>query len=311
MATLSGQLDHIRKQHDDIEKIRSDTITTNEDLTKVTATMKNEEAVKDGAANEQTNGMAEVEAVQAKLADIQIGENEAGKLDTADDEEEAAKNQSVETEKGELIQKRDAVSNLIVALQHPTSEDRSGLDLAEKARDRKKIESRTAANTLKMQGVESDIVTFNDEAAKDDTATEKQLDALKKMRSATGQNIQTMKETKEAKKADKLEGKKTEMETIRQGIKEKKSFLDLALSVTRGGRNLIDEMKAKTDAISNKIIPRFESDAQQSDAVETVEMPDQTLSAETTFNPSPTRGSRSGRRRRGVGGVGSRRRRSA
>jgi len=316
LAAQSGQLDHMRRQHDDVKQLRAKGQTIAEDTTKTIAEKKDTEEIVAVKERERTEAATKREAAQTKADDIAKAEEELRQLEIAADEEDAVKRQTVCDEKDQLLKDKEAATVALANLQKGSSrDDKTEKLLAETVKDRKDVEMETDEQRRIIQEIETTFASIKDESAKDDETTTKQISTFDKMKATTEENIEGQKENNKSKEDKHRSQVKKAVEKIRERLGEKRASFDLLLNVLRGGSKLIDDKDAKVETIQAKPIPSFEEEYDQSTEV--------VLSTEAVNPPSPSQqsvrhdmsGAGGGNRRRRMsstgGGYGtSRRRRS-
>ena len=307
LSAQAGQMDHVRRQHNDVEQLRAESRAIAEDMAKTIDEKRVETetgiTVKEVDRNEATTKR---QAAQSKADDIAKAEKEATQLEIAADKKDAEKRQAVEDEKDQLLKAKESATALMVRLQQKWSQgDHTEKVLAEAVRERREVEAKTDEHRGIVQEIETGLANVKAEASKDEETTMKQISTFGKMKATTDENIEGQKENIKSKKEEKRGQVKKAIEKIRERLGEKRGTFDLFMNVLRVGSNLIEDKDSKVEAIQVNPIPTFDDEDEPIQSHEIV------LSTEAVNPPSPSQqsvrrdmsGTVGGRRRRGMSGT--------
>ena len=317
IATLSGQLDHIRHQHGEVEQLRAEVVATIDAAEKLKSEQDQAKEVNESITAELLLVETKVKTAEEKIFDIVKAEEDADQTEAAIDKEEQDKIAAIAAEKAQLLQKREALTGLLVRMQQGGSTQdaaesgKTEADQAAKDAERKTLAENIAEKKDILQAIDASIAARRAEALKDEQYEQDQTSNLKRTKTVTTENVASLKDAIDAKKRKKDGSKKRVMDGIRKAFDEKRASFDLLLSIVRSGKTLmIDSNDRAEDAMDRPV--KIEDEVEEGEE-DNLSPQDVILSTEAAPSPSQSQRnpgrSRSARRRRNGGGVGSSRRR--
>jgi hypothetical protein len=317
IATLSGQLDHIHRQHSEVQQLRAELVESVEAAKQVASEQKEAREVNKAVTAELLSVETKVKAAEDKLSEIVKAEEEADRTQAAIDKEEQDKLAAIEGEKAQLLQKRETLTGLLVRMQQGGSTQdaaesgKTEADQAAKDAERKTIAENIAEKRELLQTIDASIAARRAEAIKDEQYEQDQISNLQRTKAVTNENVLALREAVDAKKQVKNQSKNRALDTIRATFDEKRASFDLILSTVRSGKRLLIGSHDRAEEIMDRTVQIEEVD----DDAENLSSQELVLSTEAAPSPSQSQRnpgrSRSARRRRNGGGAGSSRRRSA
>ena len=317
IATLSGQLDHIKTQHGEVQQLRADLLASIEAAEQLKREEDQAKEVNQTLTAELLLVETKVQAAEDKMSGIVQAEEDADQTQAAIIKEEQDKVAAIEAEKAQLLQKREALTGLLVRMQQGGSTQdaaesgKTEADQAAKDAERKTIADNIAEKKDLLQAIDASIAARRAQALKDDQYDQDQTSNLQRTKTVTLENVASLRDAIDAKKRKKDGSKKRVMDGIRKAFDEKRASFDLLLSIVRSGKTLmIDSNDRAEDAMDRPV--KIEDEVEEGEE-DNLSPQDVILSTEAAPSPSQSQRnpgrSRSARRRRNGGGVGSSRRR--
>ena len=312
IATLAGQLDHIRGQHGEVQQLRAEVVASIDAAEKLASEKAQAQKANETITAELLSVENKVKAAESKLSEVIKAEEAANETQEAIDKEEQEKLAAVEAEKAQLLQKREALTGLLVrmkqggATQDAAESGKAGADLAAKDAERKTLADSMAEKTAALQTIDASIAARRAQAVKDEQYAQEQIANLKRGTSVTVENVAALRDAVNTKKASKSAAKKKVIDTIRKAFDEKRASFDLLLSTVRSGKTLLIDSRERSEDYQDRPID-FEQEEEEDEK-------DQDVILSTEAAPSPSQSkrntgrSRTARRRRNGHGIGSSRR---
>lgn len=315
IATLSGQLDHIRGQHGEVQKLRAEVVASIDAAEQLASEKAQAQKENETVTAELLSVENKVKAAESKLSEVIKAEAAANETQEAIDKEEQEKLEAIKAEKAQLLQKREALTGLLVrmkqggATQDAAESGKTEADLAAKDAERKTLADSMAEKTAALQTIDTSIAARRAQAVKDEQYAQEQIANLKRGTSVTVENVVALRDAVNTKKARKSAAKKKVIDTIRKAFDEKRASFDLLLSTVRSGKTLLIDSRERSEDYQDRPI-HFEEEEEK--AEEDLSHQDVILSTEAAPSPSQSKRntgrSRTARRRRSGLGVGSSRR---
>ena len=314
IATLSGQLDHIRGQHGEVQQLRAEVVASIDAAEKLASEKAQAQKANETVTAELLSVENKVKAAESKLSEVVKAEEAANETQEAIDKEEQEKLAAIEAEKAQLLQKREALTGLLVrmkqggATQDAAESGKAEADLAAKDAERKTLADSMAEKTAALQTIDASIAARRAQAVKDEQYAQEQIANLKRGTSVTVENVVALRDAVNTKKARKSAAKKKVIDTIRKAFDEKRASFDLLLSTVRSGKTLLIDSRERSEDYQDRPI-HFEQEEEEEKAEEGQDV---ILSTEAAPSPSQSKRntgrSRTARRRRNGHGIGSSRR---
>ena len=314
IATLSGQLDHIKTQHGEVQQLRADLLASIE----AAEQLKREEAqakeVNQTLTAELLLVETKVQAAEDKMSGIVKAEEDADQTQAAIIKEEQDKVAAIEAEKAQLLQKREALTGLLVRMQQGGSTQdaaesgKTEADQAAKDAERKTIADNIAEKKDLLQAIDASIAARRAQALKDDQYDQDQTSNLQRTKTVTLENVASLRDAIDAKKRKKDGPKKKVMDGIRKTFDEKRASFDLLLSTVRSGKALLVDSNDRAEEAMDRSVKIEEEEGEDNLSPQDVILSTEAAPSPSQSQRNPGR-SRSARRRRNGGGVGSSRRR--
>lgn len=314
IATLSGQLDHIRGQHGEVQQLRAEVVASIDAAEQLASEKAQAQKTNETVTAELLSVKNKVKAAESKLSEVVKAEEAANETQDTIDKEEQEKLETIQAEKAQLLQKREALTGLLVrmkqggATQDAAESGKTEADLAAKDAERKTLADSMAEKTAALQTIDTSIAARRAQAVKDEQYAQEQIANLKRGTSVTVENVASLRDAVNTKKARKSAAKKKVIDTIRKAFDEKRASFDLLLSTVRSGKTLLIDSREQSEDYQDRPID-FEEEEK---AEEDLSHQDVILSTEAVPSPSQSKRntgrSRTARRRRNGHGVGSSRR---
>jgi hypothetical protein len=316
IATLSGQLDHIRGQHGEVQQLRAEVVASIDAAEKLASEKAQAQKANETVTAELLSVENKVKAAESKLSEVVKAEEAANETQEAIDKEEQEKLAAIEAEKAQLLQKREALTGLLVrmkqggATQDAAESGKAEADLAAKDAERKTLADSMAEKTAALQTIDASIAARRAQAVKDEQYAQEQIANLKRGTSVTVENVVALRDAVNTKKARKSAAKKKVIDTIRKAFDEKRASFDLLLSTVRSGKTLLIDSRERSEDYQDRPIHFEQEEEEEEEKAE--EGQDVILSTEAAPSPSQSKRntgrSRTARRRRNGHGIGSSRR---
>ena len=317
IASLSGQLDHIHRQHGEVQQLRADLLASIEAAKQVKCEEDQAKEVNETLAAELLLVETKVKTAEDKMSGIVKAQEDADQTQAAIAKEEQDKVAAIEAEKAQLLQKREALTGLLVRMQQGGSTQdaaESGKTETEQAArdaERKAMADNIAEKKDLLQAIDASIAARRAQALKDEQYEQDQTSNLQRTKTVTLENVASLRDAIDAKKRQKDGSKKTVMDSIRKAFDEKRALFDLLLGITRSGKNLLIDSNDRTEEVMDRPV-KIEEEGVEEEG-DNLSPQDVILSTEAAPSPSQSQRnpgrSRSARRRRSGVGVGSSRRR--
>ena len=315
IATLSGQLDHIRGQHGEVQQLRAEVVASIDAAEQLASEKAQAQKTNETVTAELLSVKNKVKAAESKLSEVVKAEEAANETQETIDKEEQEKLEAIQAEKAQLLQKREALTGLLVRMKQggatqdaAESGGKTQADLAAKDAERKTLADSMAEKTAALQTIDTSIAARRAQAVKDEQYAQEQIANLKRGTSVTVENVASLRDAVNTKKARKSAAKKKVIDTIRKAFDEKRASFDLLLSTVRSGKTLLIDSREQSEDYQDRPID-FEEEEK---AEEDLSHQDVILSTEAAPSPSQSKRntgrSRTARRRRNGHGVGSSRR---
>ena len=315
IATLSGQLDHIRGQHGEVQQLRAEVVASIDAAEQLASEKAQAQKTNETVTAELLSVKNKVKAAESKLSEVVKAEEAANETQDTIDKEEQEKLETIQAEKAQLLQKREALTGLLVRMKQggatqdaAESGGKTQADLAAKDAERKTLADSMAEKTAALQTIDTSIAARRAQAVKDEQYAQEQIANLKRGTSVTVENVASLRDAVNTKKARKSAAKKKVIDTIRKAFDEKRASFDLLLSTVRSGKTLLIDSREQSEDYQDRPID-FEEEEK---AEEDLSHQDVILSTEAVPSPSQSKRntgrSRTARRRRNGHGVGSSRR---
>ena len=311
IASLSGQPDHIHRQHGEVEQLRADLVASIEAAQQLKREEDQAKHINETLTAELRLVEAKVKAAEDKMSGIVKAEEDADQTQAAIIKEEQDKVAAIEAEKAQLLQKREALTGLLVRMQQGGSTQdaaESGkmeADQAAKDAERKMIADSIAEKKDLLQAIDASIAARRAQALKDE---QDQTSNLQRTKTMTLSNIASLRDAIDAKKEKKDGSKKKVVDGIRKTFDEKRASFDLLLSTIRSGKALLVDSKDRTEEAMDRPVKIEEEEEEDNLSPQDVILSTEAAPSPSQSQRNPGR-SRSARRRRNGGGVGSSRRR--
>lgn len=312
IATLSGQLDHIRGQHGEVQQLRAEVVASIDAAEQLASEKTQAQKTNETVTAELLSVKNKVKAAESKLSEVVKAEEAANETQETIDKEEQEKLEAIQAEKAQLLQKREALTGLLIRMkqggQDAAESGKTEADLAAKDAERKTLADSMAEKTAALQTIDTSIAARRAQAVKDEQYAQEQIANLKRGTSVTVENVASLRDAVNTKKARKSAAKKKVIDTIRKAFDEKRASFDLLLSTVRSGKTLLIDSREQSEDYQDRPID-FEEEEK---AEEDLSHQDVILSTEAAPSPSQSKRntgrSRTARRRRNGHGVGSSRR---
>ena len=315
IATLSGQLDHIRGQHGEVQQLRAEVVASIDAAEQLASEKAQAQKTNETVTAELLSVKNKVKAAESKLSEVVKAEEAANETQDTIDKEEQEKLETIQAEKAQLLQKREALTGLLVRMKQggatqdaAESGGKTQADLAAKDAERKTLADSMAEKTAALQTIDTRIAARRAQAVKDEQYAQEQIANLKRGTSVTVENVASLRDAVNTKKARKSAAKKKVIDTIRKAFDEKRASFDLLLSTVRSGKTLLIDSREQSEDYQDRPIDSEEEEKAEED----LSHQDVILSTEAAPSPSQSKRntgrSRTARRRRNGHGVGSSRR---